>query len=390
MTLGYEEIPPDSESLLESQRAYGYPAEAAIADIVDNCITADSKNIDIYFGWNKENSFLFIANDGKEMDENQLTQAMRLGAKNPKDKRNIGDLGRWGMGLKTASLSQAKKITIFSLNNTKKKYISRCWDLDFIAKEANGRWFLINTLDENSFKLIKNKFKYKAGTVILWENLDRMLDLTDPKKQNFTKLQEKTINHLQLVFHRFLDKDHPKKVNISLNGKKLKPFDPFLESEKATQTSPLKTINDKIKVKGFVLPHVDKFENNDKYEAAGGPKGWNEQQGFYVYREDRLIVGGSWLNLGTGHSEWKKDIHFKLARIKIDLDNSLDEEWKIDVMKVSCEVPARHMNDLKEYAKTIRAKAEEVFRNRARGGRRPIKPSLNDSIWKQKKGIKLL
>ena len=390
-SLEYDIVPPDSETLLESQRAYGYPTESAVADIVDNCITSGCKKIKIDFIWEREGSFVVISNDGKGMTEKDLVKAMKLGSKDPKTEREKGDLGRWGMGLKTASLSQARKLTVSTSFGNKTHF--RCWDLDYIAKESDGEWRLLKIVDKKSFDRIKsNNLK---GTTVLWENLDRTIDLKDPNKNIWNNLINKTEEHLAMVFHRFLSGKDKKfrDIKIYINQAKVKPWDPFLEDHEATQTKPHINLNKKVKVKGFILPHNDKFTDRSYYEKAGGHRGWNDHQGFYVYREGRLIVAGDWLGVGSGIKGWRKEIHTKLARIKIDIDNSLDEEWKIDVMKRTCQVPDKYREELKDYAASVRKSAEEVFRYRARGEKRKKKNpnDLKTGVWKtERKGKSLI
>ena len=138
---------PEASSMIETFRAIGYNIETAIADIIDNSISANSKNIWINFEWKGSKTWLSIKDDGIGMNDAELIQAMRPGSKNPLQERNQKDLGRFGLGLKTASFSQARKLTVIS-KKADYKSVFWTWDLDFVNK--TGNWDLIKYLhDEN-------------------------------------------------------------------------------------------------------------------------------------------------------------------------------------------------------------------------------------------------
>src|SRR5690349_3391180 len=129
-----EEAHPKPKSTLNSYRSFGYSVQTAIADIIDNSITARAKNIWINYVWDGSKSYLSILDDGLGMDLIELIDAMTPGSKNPQDNRESHDLGRFGLGLKTASFSQCRRLTVVS----KKKdtiLIKRCWDLDYVNEQ---------------------------------------------------------------------------------------------------------------------------------------------------------------------------------------------------------------------------------------------------------------
>src|SRR5947209_1369949 len=99
---------PEASSMIETFRAIGYSIQSAVADIVDNSISAGAKNIRINFEWKGANTWLAIKDDGIGMDNDELIQAMKPGSRNPNEERSAKDLGRFGLGLKTASFSQCR------------------------------------------------------------------------------------------------------------------------------------------------------------------------------------------------------------------------------------------------------------------------------------------
>ena len=219
----------------------------------------------------------------------------------------------------------------------------------------------------------------KAGTVVLWEVLDRVVqdaDRDDARvRSHLLRLLTEVEQHLAMVFHRFLARPK-RRLGILVNGNELKAWDPFLESHAATQPTPEEAIplpnhEEPIRVRGYVLPHHDKL-GTDAHQAASGPAGWNAQQGFYLYRNDRLIVPGSWLGLG-GTRPWTKEEHYKLARIRLSIPNSMDHLWHLDVKKSNATPPPLVRERLVGLAKKVRQDARAVFAHRGRYGPRQKK-----------------
>lgn len=351
---------PEASSMIETFRAIGYNIETAIADIIDNSISANAKNIWINFEWKGSDTWISIKDDGSGMDNAELIQAMRPGSKNPLVDRSAKDLGRFGLGLKTASFSQCRILSVIS-----KKEITQpvywTWDLDFVNQ--TGNWNLINYLPDDSFK--KEIEELKTGTIVIWNNIDRLVKnfKTDDNKSldKFLLIIEQVKKHLEMVFHRFIESG---KLKIYFQGRLINAWNPFLSNESATQGFPEEFYsNGKISAKGFVLPHQSKL-SGEKFKDAGGPKGWNEQQGFYIYRNERLLLAGDWLGM------FRKEEHYKLSRIEINLPNTLDSEWQIDIKKSIANPPHILRDQLKAYAGKVRAQAVEVYRHKGKN----IKP----------------
>jgi hypothetical protein len=365
----YEIAEPHAAAMIESLRAVGYDLRTAIADLIDNSIFAGAKKVWVYFHWNGANSYISVIDDGCGMSESELFEAMRPGSKSPLEDREPGDLGRFGLGMKTASFSQCRRLTVASRKDGKNIAIRR-WDLDHVNKV--DRWELLKYAAQGSDQRLTEFDGIKHGTIVLWECLDRVVGDASVRDKTTHDRFMNSINsvedYLAMVFHRFLEGTNPK-LEIFINGSddscRVKPWDPFLESHEATIQFPEEPIHyggRVIKVKGFVLPHKDKL-GEELHNYASGPAGWNAQQGFYVYRNQRLLVPGSWLGLGTTRP-WTKEEHYKLARIRIDIPNTADMEWQIDVKKSTARPPLAIRNRLKDIADTVRKQAREVFAHR--------------------------
>lgn len=357
----YDLAQPEPPALLESLRAFGYSLEMAIADLIDNSIAAKAKNVWLHFEWNGTDSRIMIKDDGQGMTEDTLITAMRLGCQSPLKERSLKDLGRFGLGLKTASFSQCRKLTVV----TKVQggpLAARCWDLDYVKKTNEWRLLKINGLEPLA---LLNVTLPDQGTIILWQKMDRLTNKTrsdDVRAYNlFLEAIEKVKRHLEMVFHRYLERHHG--LKIWLNGRLITAWDPFLRDEKATQELPEEKLiccGQELSVTAYVLPHQSKM-TQDVHMRASVPHDLHAQQGFYVYRNERLLVGGDWLGLG-----FRKEEHYKLARIKIDLPNSMDDEWQIDVKKSHAKPPGYLKADLKRIAALTRARAMEIYRHRGK------------------------
>jgi len=347
---------PEASSMIETFRAIGYSIEAAVADVIDNSISAEAKNVWLNFDWKGSETWVSIKDDGFGMNNEELIQAMKPGSKNPLDGRSNKDLGRFGLGLKTASFSQCRKLTVLSkMEGFQQAFWT--WDLDYVKE--SGKWELLKFLPDA--KMESEIDNQKSGTIVLWNEIDRLVKNfhSDDAKalDKFLVIMEQVKNHLSMVFHRFIESGS---IKIWFQGRQIKAWNPFLISESATQIFPDEYLNNgKVIVKGFVLPHKSKI-SEETYKEAEGPKGWGEQQGFYVYRNERLLLSGDWLGI------YRKEEHYKLARIQIDLPNTLDSEWQIDIKKSIARPPIILREQLKAYTSKVRAQAVEVYRHKGR------------------------
>lgn len=353
--------PPKASAMLEALRGLGYSTATALADLIDNSIAAGAKTIHLRFLWAGPASAIHILDDGDGMDAGELDRAMRLGERSPLEARAAHDLGRFGLGLKTASLSQCRRLTVASRKHGEIHCLR--WDLDEIARCPDDGWYLLEDVAEGSAVHLRTLEKQPQGTLVLWEVLDRIVT-PEFCEQDFLDLIDRVEQHLAMVFHRYLQGPNPR-LRILINERAVAPWNPFLINHPATWSSPVQrywSAAGLVEVQGHVLPHRDRLEPDD-YEQAGGPEGWTAQQGFYVYRNERLLLAGGWLGLGQGRS-WTREEAHRLARIRIDIPNSADAEWKIDIRKSTARPPVGLRGRLLRLAEDIRQRARRVFAHR--------------------------
>lgn len=347
--------------MIEALRGLGYSTATALADVIDNSISARAKRIALEFCWAGDSSHLSILDDGEGMDERELDAAMRLGERSPLDARATDDLGRFGLGLKTASFSQCRRLTVASIRAGQLNCLR--WDLDVLAESKDDAWYLLEGPAAGSEHLLEPLIAAGKGTLVVWERLDRIVT-PGFKEQDFHDLWDVVERHLSMVFHRFLYGAQPA-IELLSNGRSLEPWDPFLLSHPATWMSPVERIRTAagiVEVRCHVLPHKDHLTSQQEQSAAG-PHGWTAQQGFYVYRNQRLLLDGSWLGLGRGRS-WTKEEAHRLARIRLDIPNAADADWKIDVRKATASPPVGVRPLLTRLAEDTRARARRVFAHR--------------------------
>lgn len=366
---------PEASSMIETFRAIGYSIETAIADIVDNSITAGAKNVWIDYDWRGADSSLSILDDGSGMNNDLLIQAMRPGSKNPLDERSISDLGRFGLGLKTASFSQTRKFTVLSKASSYKP-VFWCWDLDYVNQVQ--AWKLIRYMPNQDHWVAKLE-AMDSGTCVIWWALDRLtkdtLEESEEAKSKFLETMDSVKTHLSMVFHRYIDDG----LTIHFRGRPIIAWDPFMKGVEGLQTKPETRLEGGlITVKGFILPHRSKLTAED-YNLGKGPKdSWTAHQGFYIYRNKRLLVYGDWLGL------FKKEVHYDLCRIQIDLPNNFDSEWQIDIKKSIARPPSLYRPHIVALAKEVRNQAVEVYRHKGKIIKRKLAVDEFFPIWEER------
>ena len=372
--------------MIEALRGLGYSTATALADVIDNSIAAGADVVQLLFGWDGAASHVRILDNGSGMDEDGLEKAMRLGGRSPLEERAPDDLGRFGLGLKTASFSQARRLTLASRRDGVTNALR--WDLDKLGDDAEGGgWYMFEGCESGAAGLLAPLEELEHGTLVLWQNPDRIVTagFTD---QSLRDLLDVIEAHLGMVFHRYLEGPSPR-LRISIDGAGVRPWDPFLTGHSTTWSSPDAHLGAgrKVLVQAHVLPHQDRLDAR-AYQAAAGPEGWTSQQGFYVYRNERLLVAGGWLGLGSPRP-WTRDESCRLARIRIDLPNSLDGDWKIDVRKSTARPPANLRRQLTQLADETRGRARRVFAHRGRVQRGPNAPPITEAwrIERLKSGV---
>ena len=325
----WKEVPPKASVLVESLRDIGYSLHTAVSDVIDNSLTAGARTIELHAETHAEVPAIGILDDGTGMTEAELLEAMRPGSRSPLEGRTATDLGRFGLGLKTASFSQCRRLTVV----TRRAGVTSCavWDLDTVV--ARDRWIV--ELPESVATIPWSDRLAADGTLVVWQKLDRLVG-TDGRgdRRDLVRQLAETARHVEFVFHRFLS-GREGRVEISLNGQELKPFDPFHSHHPATQhhpEEPFVLAGREIRIQPVTLPHHAKVSKAD-WTRYGGPEGYVKNQGFYLYRNRRLIVHGTWFGLA-------RQLELtKLCRVRIDMPSSLDAEWKIDVKKAWAQPP---------------------------------------------------
>ena len=334
------ECPPHPGSLLESLRNLGYSLGAAIADLVDNSITAAASKIEIYHDVDQSPPRIAIVDNGKGMEQHVLTKAMRMGSSSPLECRSVDDLGRFGLGMKTASFSQARRLTVVSLKDG--VWAGARWDLD----KLDERWNL-DILDGDEIASTPwIQAIPESGTLVLWEKLDRLggkqVKLVTPKV--LFREMESARDHLALVFHRYLEDNSFSHLSISINNYPVESYDPFFKRHRATQSLnglAVKIDSDKAEIKPYIIPHYSKLSGSER-DLLKKYGGQSKTQGFYVYRNRRLLAWGSWFGLRRQKREASS-----LARIQVDISNAMDHLWGIDVMKSKAVFPEIVKDEMK-------------------------------------------
>jgi hypothetical protein len=335
------DITPSASRLLSSLRDVGYDFVTAIADIVDNSLAASATKVDVQIAGQSSEPRVIIADNGTGMTRSRLVEALRLGSRRDYES---DDLGKFGLGLKTASLSQCRRIVVVSRHSPEHYRIaSATLDLDKMA--SDDRWLLPPTDQRFANEIGAEWLIGSTGTVVVWEQLDRVVQSDEPlngwDRRRLTKLIDSTAAHLAMVFHRFLEGVHGRRrVRITVNGRKLQPWNPFAPEERCSRRMAAQRFElavdgarGQVIMQGHVLPTRDQFSSQDAFERMSGPRKWNGQQGFYVYRNNRLIQSGGWCGLRA------PDEHTKLARISLDFPSSLDPLFNVNIAKMRVTLP---------------------------------------------------
>lgn len=339
---------------MQSLRAVGYTTPAAVADLVDNSIAAAACKVAIRFAATPE-PFVVVVDDGDGMDEATLVAAMRFGSRDPRQAGSRIDLGRFGLGLKTASLSQCRRLTVAS--HRQGVIAVAAWDLD--ECERRGSWWLsrpdASTVPEDVHDLLRAQGR---GTAVIWQNLDRLGPTggVDPRRALDASM-ENVSDHLAMVFHRFLAGEVAGQFEITVNDRPLPKLDPFLEGHARGQTLHEESFTVEghaVRVSPFVLPFPSRLKPGE-LDRAGGRESLKTGHGFYVYRGGRLVVPGGWFRIVPS------DELIRLARVRVDVPVELDHLWKVDIRKTIAEPPAALRPELKRIVGAVTIRSRRVY-----------------------------
>lgn len=364
----YVQNPPDARALMTSARSFGnYDLAGALADLIDNSLKARARKVELSCLFNNGTPEVRVTDDGQGMSQAELRRAMRPASQNPLEERSPDDLGRFGWGMKSASFSQCTRLSVIS---TKDGYTSGAvWDLNTL-----DNWRMGILSETEIADLLSHRVEWKSGTEVIWNNCDRLSENGTMGEEEFNALVAHTKSRLALTFHRYLSGEvRDRKFSMSLNGQRVEAYDPYYSHHNATQTLPSETLpvgGKKIIIRPYVLPHYSKLRAID-HDRLGGEEGFLKNQGFYVYRNYRLIIRGTWFRLA------KYGELAQLVRISVDIPNSLDDLWKITVDKSDAQLPAVLRTRLAQIVEGLRKRSSKV--NRSKGGR--VSSSSRIAVW---------
>ena len=345
-------------------RDLGYEFSDAVAEIVDNSIQAGANVIQVNLQFDGYDSYLTVLDNGVGMTPAEIREALRFGSIRDYEQ---DDLGKFGLGLKTSSLSQCDSLTVSSRNSQKKVQIhSYSWDMDHINKV--DQWEILPIETNELLNPVVEHLYSTTGTAVTWERLNRLLNFQDPAggraENDFKRLIQELKISLGATFHRYLTgEQRSKKVMIFVNGDLVESWDPFCRTEKNTVelesfSIPISMDGRKglVKFRPFVLPAQSQFSSSSAHLRAGGPAKWNKQQGFYIYRSGRLLQSGGWCGLRTS------DEHSKLARVLVEIPAGFDDLFKVNISKMKINFPRELREEtIHKLAPTLK-KANDSYR----------------------------
>lgn len=369
-----EKFIPNPTNLLEANRSIGYNIEEAIADLIDNSISANAKNISYHIikdDLANPKFVLFDDGEGISLENGDLINSFRLASINPKDERNVNDLGRFGFGMKTASLSQSKSFIVVTKKENE-DLVARSLDLDFIKKEND--WVLKKVIDQNEFLGFDKKIMENgSGTAIIWNKWDK----SPSENIDFQLINSNIRDYISVCFHRFIEKG----INLYSNESLIKQCSPIPENEGSSKKSEISLKQSSAKLKSYLLQHPSKWEddhdNSNNINSFKLFNGFDRQQGVYIYRCDRLLTPkGGWLGLIRSGN------HSKLARVTIDFPNNADSSWSLDIKKTSATIPYEFREEIKKLINATRAASTQKI-NRGNRVKQSELDSATGKIWNE-------
>jgi hypothetical protein len=335
MTIEPINLPPNPERMIEGLRDTGYEFNTAVADIVDNSIAAHATKVQLWLSADMQRKIrLLIVDNGDGMNRQGLINAMQYGSA---ARPSAASLGKYGLGLKTASTAFCKRLSVISRPDGDTSPLMATWDLNHVAVAKSWELLLTDDCDPEAIEQLDVVAADHAGTVVLWEQVDRLIKDFEDKKAGWAKkaLQTKEDDlrqHLGMIYQRFLDTKDKRAANveIELNGKPVEAWDPFQRHYSelvAQQTVPAELADGSIAeftVKAYILPRDEEFPSK---EAAALARVGNDTQGIYIYREERLIHAADWLGI------YRREPHYNLIRVEFSFDNKLDDAFHLDIKK---------------------------------------------------------
>ena len=370
----YIQLGLNVSNFVESYRNIGYTMKTALADIIDNSIYAKATEIHVNMIWDdfvSDQPVIQVLDNGFGMSNDELIRAMQLACRSPLEQRESSDLGRYGLGLKSASFSQCRIVTVCS---KKDGVISaKQWDLNHVQEVER---FEIADVDPDDFDA-EELLPWNSGTAVIWNQIDQLDDYSDmsisKREAAWDRAMSVVREHIALIYSSFQGQ-----INFFFNGNPVELWDPFLLGDDngpnicVDEDIPLG--DGKVHITTYILPNKLTPEQTRKLSFD---KSLSEYQGFYVYRNNRLIVPGSWLNL----PKMTVKEAYRLAHIRIDIDNTMDSLWHIDIKKENAVCPPALVNTLLSYAKQARKESSKIFRSKGKTLRRHQNLSERTFLW---------
>ena len=377
---------PNPEFLIKSISEQGYSLETALSDLIDNSISAEADEVEILTEHSYSQTSIFITDNGRGMTNKELSENMHFPSRDMESTRNINDLGRFGLGMKTASFSQTRRFTVLSRSNGSDEYAALTWDV--LHLKRTGRWeIIINTQEE--IQLLLNRYQktsanhlekfdnYLPNTIVVWEGLKNFKNYLDSEKQIKhlnEELTSTTSEYLSVVFHRFMESSKSP-LKIRLNNISVKPFNPFVstigDSARALEPREMKLGDDVLKMEGFILP-VTASDNSNVWSPTN--KSLLDMEGIYIYRGNRIIFFGGWNGI------IKKQAKLKLARLKIQVGNMNDDKLQLNVAKSKIAIPYELKMGVLRYISELKTDALKEYNNRGLRSSRKKNSDLQNNL----------
>lgn len=370
----YELANPNPEFLIKSIAEQGYSLETALADLMDNSITANASRIEVLTKIDEEPFTLFLSDNGDGMSKDSLKRNMQFPSKSPEDSRESNDLGRFGLGLKTASFSQTRAFTVLSREKGTKIFSGLTWDVKHL--KDSGKWEMIINTDEEineileQYNNISNDLQNSSNdfipnTIVVWRGLykfENFLDVTNKQDALKEEITNTTSEYLSIVFHKFMERQ-TNRLEIRINNTLVKPFNPFPAPTDKNNIRALAPIQralgeDIVNIQGFVLPNIsiqETKENSNIWTPIN--KSLMDMEGLYIYRAERLILFGGWNGL------IKKMPRLQLGRLKIDIGNKVDHLFHLNVAKSQINIPHDLKSSFLRAIVDLKTEAQKEFFN---------------------------
>lgn len=358
---------PNPEFLIKSIAEQGYTLETSIADLIDNSISAGAGKIEVLTVTESKPFQMFLTDDGAGMTSEELKNNMHFPSASPEHTRDAADLGRFGLGLKTASFAQTRCLTVISKKPEDKKYSARTWDVKHLTE--TGKWEILINTDEEINQLLRAYRRLSAGyigafeeylpnTIVVWTGLykfERAADFKVAVDDLQREITETTTEHLSLIFHRFMERRDPLKIRV--NNVLLKPFNPFPEKARHISTKHKELYDQRLLLEGYILPNSSIKESKDHSEWTLKNRSLMDMEGMYIYRAERVIVYGGWNGL------IKKSPRLQLARLKVEVGNGIDHLFHLNVAKSSITIPFSERFGFIRYVMELKNEAEKEYFN---------------------------